>query len=92
MIRVLYAALLIWQIVWLIMAVRRKRGWIRLLILEIASMVLAFGCMWYFDTLPGYGIMPGWAYFAEVFYSLVAGVIYFVMTLITGLGALLGKR
>lgn len=92
MIWILYACLLLWQMIWLISAVRRKSGWIRLLVLCVASMAVAFGCMWYFDTLPGYGIMPGWAYFQEVFYSLVAGMVYFVMTLIALLGELLQKK
>ena len=92
MIGILYGVLFVWQVIWLIGAIRRKKGWVRLLILCAMSMAAAFGCMWYFDVLPGYGIMPGWAYFQEVFYSLCAGVAYFIMTLIAALGALLQKK
>ena len=91
MIKAFYGALLLWQFVWLVLAIRRKRGWIRLLILSAASTALAFGGMWYFDTMPGYGIMPGWAFFTEVFYSLIAGVVYLIMTLIACAGALIQK-
>lgn len=92
MIFAIYIGLALWQLAWLVLAIRRKNGWGRLLILALASMALAFGCMWYYDTLPGYGIMPGWAYFAEVFYSLVAGIGYFLMMLIAALGLLLRKN
>lgn len=92
MIGIFYAALFVWQVMWFVSAIRRKKGWVRLLILCAMSMAAAFGCMWYFDVLPGYGIMPGWAYFQEVFYSLCAGVAYFIMTLIAALGALLQKK
>ncbi len=91
MLPVLYGMFLVWQLCWLVQAWRGK-GWGRLLVLNIAATVLAFGVMWYFDTLPGYGMMPGWAYFAEVFYSLCAGVVYFLLTLISALCALIRKK
>lgn len=88
MIVALYAALLIWQLVWLVGAVRKHGGWIRTLILNLVSTLLAVGLMWYFDSLPGFGMMPGLTYFAEVIWSLVASVVFAVLTLICLLGAL----
>ena len=89
MIGIFYAALFVWQVLWFVSAIRRKKGWVRLLILCAVSMAVAFGCMAYFDNLP---TMTAWAYFQEVFYSLCAGVAYFIMTLIAALGALLQKK
>lgn len=88
----IYGLLFLWQVFWLIQAWRRKGGWGRLLVLNIGATVLSFGAMWYFDTLPGFGMMPGWAYFTEVFYSLCAGAVYFLLTLISALCALLRKK
>lgn len=87
-----YIILALWQTVWLVLAVKNKRGWIKLLILSALSTVLAFGCMWYFDTLPGYGIMPGWAYFAEVFYSLCAGIVYLLVSTVALLCTVFYKK
>ena len=80
------------QVFLLVRSFKSRVGWGRLLILDILSVVLALGCMWYFDTLPGYGIMPGWAYFAEVFYSLCAALVYGIQTLVAVLGLLLWKK
>ena len=91
MIQALYGVILLWQMVWLVLAIRRKRGWVRLLILTGVSMVLAFVGVWYFNAMPGYGFMPGLAFFPEFFYSLLAGVVYFIMTLIACVGALMEK-
>lgn len=88
----IYGTVLLWQVVWLIMAIRNRKGWARLLILEAVSVAAALGTMWYFDTLPGVGIMPGWAYFAEVFYSLVAAVVYGFLCAVTALLALIRKK
>lgn len=88
----LYAALLIWQITWLVSAIRKHRSWIRLLVLNVLSTVLAIGLMWYFDTLPGYGMMPGFAYFPEVLYSLVSAIVFAVLTLISLLGMLFHRK
>lgn len=88
----IYIVLLIWQLVWLVQAIRSNKGWKALLVLEIASVILALGLMWYYDTLPGYGLMPGWAYFSEVFRSLVFGCLYCAMILISVLCAFLKRK
>ena len=87
-----YIVLALWQLIWLVLAIKNKRGWVRLLVLSALSTALAFGCMWYFDTLPGYGIMPGWAYFAEVFYSLCAGIVYLLVSVIALLCTIFYKK
>lgn len=92
MLLAVYILIFALQVFLLVRCFKSRAGWGKLLILDIASVVLALGCMWYFDTLPGYGIMPGWAYFAEVFYSLCAGAVYVLMTLICILCALLRKK
>ncbi len=79
----IYGIVFLWQIFWLVQAFRLRKGWGKLAILEAVSIAAAFGCMWYFDTLPGYGTIPGWAYFPEVFYSLCAGCVYLLTGLIT---------
>ena len=88
----LYFLLLIWQLVWLVQALRSNKGWKALMVLEIASLTLALGLMWYYDTLPGYGMMPGWAYFSEVFRSLVFGCVYGIMTLISAVCAFFKRK
>lgn len=79
----LYILLFALQVLLLVRYVRRgtRGGW--LAVLEICSAVLAGVLMWYYDTLPGFGFMPGWSYFSEVFYSLFALVVYALMMLIT---------
>ena len=88
----IYIVLLIWQIVWLVQALRSNKGWKALLVLEVGSVILALGLMWYYDTLPGYGMMPGWAYFAEVFRSLVFGCVYCAMTLTSAVCAFFKRK
>lgn len=80
------------QLFLLIRCFRRRTGWGKLLVLNIASTVLAGFLMWYFDTLPGFGMMPGLAYFAEVFYSLCACGGFSLLALITIVGMLLRKK
>lgn len=87
-----YIVLLLWQLAWLVQAIRSNKGWKALLVLETVCMALALGLMWYYDTLPGYGIMPGWAYFSEVFRSLVFGCIYCGMILVSAVCALIKRK
>ena len=92
MLAVIYVLLFLLQLFLLVRCFRRRSGWGKLLAVNIVSTVLAFGAMWYFDTLPGYGMAPGWAFFTEVFYSLCAGAAYFFLTLISALCALLRQK
>ena len=54
------------QVFLLIRGCRAKGGLGKLLILNIFSIVLSCFLLWYFDTLPGFGMMPGFAFFPEV--------------------------
>lgn len=71
------------QVFLLIRSFRAKRGLGKLVILNLVSVLLACFLLWYFDTLPGYGMMPGFAFFPEVFYSLCAAAVFAVLTLVT---------
>lgn len=64
---ILYVLLLLSQIALLIFAICRKsrKWWLLLLIWEIFSAALTWGLGAYYDSLPGYGFMPGLSYFAE---------------------------
>ena len=80
------------QLFLLIRGFRRKRGLGKVLVLNILSIVLSCVLLWYFDTLPGYGIMPGFAYFPEVFASLCSIAAFTVLTFVTLLIWLMKKH
>ena len=84
-----YIVIFILQIFLLVMSVRKKstRLWIVLFILEIIPMVVAAVLMLYFDSLPGYGFMPGLVYFGEIISSFGAVILY-AATLLVSLCAL----
>lgn len=84
----LYIALFLLQVAGFVYAFRKKKGWLPLLALCALSMVGAFGCMGYFSSLES----AGWAYFHEVFYSLGAGLVYAVTTLVSLLLCLFRKK
>ena len=77
------------QLFLLIRCFRRRTGWGKLLALNIGSTLISGGLIWYFDHLSNTVAMAGWAYFAEVFYSLCACGGFFLLTLISALGSLL---
>ena len=81
-----YIAVFVLQIVLLALAVRRKTAklWITLLLSEVIPMIVAFVLMRYFDSLPGYGFMPGLSYFGEVISSFGAVVLYGVTLFVSG--------
>lgn len=85
-----YIAIFALQIVLLVLSVRKKTMWfwMVLFLLEILSMIVAFVLMRYFDSLPGYGFMPGLSYFGEVISSFGAVILY-VATLFVSLFVLL---
>jgi hypothetical protein len=53
------------------------------LTVNVLSAALSAVLLWYYDTLPGYGIMPGFAYFPEVFASLCAAAAFVLLTIVT---------
>lgn len=73
-----YIAIFILQIVLLVLSIRKKttKLWISLFLSEVIPMFAAYFLMRYFDTLPGYGVMPGLSYFGETLFSLGAAVLY----------------
>ena len=77
------------QLFLLIRCFRRRTGWGKLLALNIGSILISGGLIWYFDHLSNTVAMAGWAYFTEVFYSICACGGFFLLTLISALGSLL---
>ena len=68
---IFYIFLLAIQVLSLILAIRRKskRYWISLFLLEAVSAVLAWRLGGWFDSLPGYGFMPGLTYISETLFG-----------------------
>ena len=85
-----YIAIFVLQIVLLVLSVRKKlkKLWVFLFLSEIIPMVVAFVLMVHFDSLPGYGFMPGLSYFGEVISSFGAVILY-AATLVVSLCILL---
>ena len=80
------------EVFWLIRCcVRKKRIWPVALCSLLSALLAAFG-VWYFDNLPGYGFMPGLAFFPEFFYSLCAAAAFGVLSLVALLCLLLRKH
>ena len=75
---VIYMVIFIVQIYLLVVILRKqiKKLWALLFSLELIPMLLAIGLMKYYDSLPGYGFMPGLCYLGEVLFSYGAAVLY----------------
>ena len=80
---IIYVIVLAVQIVLIVCSCRRKIKWIWPLLFEAISIIGALATLRYFDSLPGYGIMPGLSYFGEVVWSFLAAVGYGIVLLIT---------
>lgn len=80
-----YIAIFVLQILLLISCIRKNTAklWISLLLSELLPLVVSFLLMRYFDSLPGYGFMPGLTYFGEVFFSLGASALYGVVLFVS---------
>ena len=88
----IYLILFILQVFWLIrVSIRKEKFW-PVLITNVLFIVLSVILLWYFDTLPGYGLMPGFAFFPEVFASLCAAAAFALLTFVTLLCWLLRKH
>jgi len=61
----------------------RSRDWGRLFGLEALAVAGSFCAIHIFDALPGNGMMPGLTWFAEVFYSMGAAILYAVLLAVT---------
>lgn len=73
-----YMVILVLQIVLLVLSLRKKQKklWLSLFLVEVIPMLIANGLRIYYDSLPGYGIMPGLTYIGEVLYSYGASIVY----------------
>lgn len=81
----IYTVLLLVQIVLLSQFIRKKNNkyWLYTSIIAIISSVAAIGIMFFYDSLPGYGLLPGLTYINESLYSLGAGIIFIGMFLLS---------
>ena len=79
----IYAVLFALQVFWLVWACRKHQKIWPVLVGNVLSIALSAFLLWYFDTLPGFGMMAGFAYFPEVFSSLCAIVAFTMLTFVT---------
>ena len=79
----LYILVLLAQVAMLVRAKQGRLGWNRPLLLEGVSLIAALLLCYYFDRLPGYGMMPGLSYMGETLFSLGAAAVYALMLLLT---------
>ena len=56
---------------------------------ELLSCVAAAIFARYFDSLPGYGMMPGLTYFSEVIFSIAAAHVFAALLLLSLIGELI---
>lgn len=91
---IIYVIILILQIICLVFSFRKKikKLWICLLLFDFISMVTALMLMFYYDSLPGYGFMPGLTYLGEIAFSFCATVVYLVMLLVSFISFLCMRR
>ena len=75
---IVYILLLLLQVAALIFAICQNSTKARLtsLLFSLGCAPLAWGLGAYFDSLPGYGFMPGLSYFAETLFSYGAAILY----------------
>jgi hypothetical protein len=90
----MYFIILAAQIMLLSFSIRKKtkKLWIGTFMFEIISAIIAFVLMWYYNSLPGYGFMPGLSYFEEVLFSMVASFLYAIMLAISFIVFLFVKK
>lgn len=78
-----YILIFTFLIITLIKCFKKKIKWYRLFLYEIISIILSIIFMTYYDSLPGYGFMPGLSYLGEVLISFGAIVLFSVLLVIT---------
>ena len=92
MVGCLYILVFALELFWLIRScIRKSKIWPVSLCAFLSALAASFG-VWYFDNLPGYGFMPGFAFFQEFFYSLCAAAAFLLLTVATLLCMLLRKH
>ncbi|MDE5776997.1 MAG: hypothetical protein K2I10_00565, partial [Lachnospiraceae bacterium] len=74
---------------------KKQKYWLYTSIIAIIASLAAIGIMFYYDSLPGYGMMPGLTYFNEFMYSLLASIIFagmFLLSLLSKIISIIIKR
>lgn len=95
---IIYLVLLLWQIVRLIRLIRKgkgrehRRAYLFLMAVEVVCAVFAGAFSVYFDSLPGYGFMPGltWLYLWLISFAMI--FVYLLMLIITAIVCLVRTR
>ena len=82
---IFYIIIAIFQLFLLITSIKnnKPKNWIILISTEIISVLLSCFFTVFFNSLPGEGSAPGLTYFAEVFYSMIAVLIFSAILIIT---------
>lgn len=81
----IWVAILIIFIVGLVKSTRSKemKLWLGLFVAEFVMVFVARGMATYYDSLPGYGFMPGLTYLGEFLFCYVASWVYVIMLAIS---------
>lgn len=95
---VLYLVLLISQIICLVRIIRKgqhdkqRSSFIRLMLVEAVCIVLSLFLSLYYDSLPGYGFMPGftWLYLWIISFAMI--FVFLLMLLITAIAFLIQEH
>lgn len=82
---ILYLVVFIVQIILLVKAIKKKENkkWIKVFVLEVFSIIISIILLFYYESLPGYGFMPGLSYLGEILLSFGVAILYSVMLFIT---------
>ena len=82
---ILYLLGFAFQIILLVKSIKKKNNkyWIMTFVIEIIFIIISKIVENYYNSLPGYGFMPGLTYFGETLLSLGANTIYYIMLFIT---------
>ena len=81
---VVYIFIAIFEIILYIRTIKGKnKSWIKLIFIEVITMITSFAIGIYFNNLPGSGFMPGLTYLGEWLFSMGAAVLYFIILFVT---------
>ncbi len=80
---IVYILLFFLQIVLFIRFIKKRINWIYPAGTALISCIAAVILMFFYDSLPGYGPMPGLTYFAEFFYSFIASIVFAGMLILS---------
>lgn len=83
--QLIYGILFLINIALLVLCCRRPKIilWIILYLYEIAGIIVSGNIAHYYDSLPGFGIMPGLSYVQETYANMFAAMGFFAMVLAT---------